>query len=422
MNSKTFPKDLPRSSNVIIYQPFITYGGRIVVLLQLSRYLNSIGITPVWISGSFPGNHEAIATKYSGNAIFDMYTFPLAAILTKLISRILGTESSIVFCNRMISILAPKNSIIVNSSNSVHGFLGKRHKLIHYIHFPRDARFHSSYKCLHTLSKYSILSLNDWKLWYYRQVSKLLIPKRTDLSNCLVLFNSQFTQKSFTEVFDCHPGFKNDSVANKGTILYPTLSNVRSINSSSQLVCKNKKTIISIGRFVEAKGFSSAAKAFIESGLSDMGFNYYIVGHASRVNAYYHKLKAMEVDCSTLHIIPNASYAQLSRLTIEASFLISNNINEPFGLTPLEALASGTLPLLHNSGGQTEIVRNEPLLLFDNIQDAFRKILNLSIQEAVMKELSIKLKKHYESCFDDDINRHKFVSHYLSFVNGCLAK
>jgi glycosyltransferase involved in cell wall biosynthesis len=91
--------------------------------------------------------------------------------------------------------------------------------------------------------------------------------------------------------------------------------------------------------------------------------------------------------------IPNPSDAQVREELGRARFYVFPAVNEHFGMTTPEAMASGAIPFVHNSGGQREIVPDERLRFDDpELLAKFGRLSSLSHAELNM--LRAELKEH----------------------------
>jgi glycosyltransferase involved in cell wall biosynthesis len=84
--------------------------------------------------------------------------------------------------------------------------------------------------------------------------------------------------------------------------------------------------------------------------------------------------------------------------------------NEHFGMTTVEAIASGAIPFVHNSGGQKEIVHNA-ILRFDyaHFFDKFNELQQKNCSE--LKQLRIELSDHVQQFSEE--NAVGKMLHYL---------
>jgi glycosyltransferase involved in cell wall biosynthesis len=76
-------------------------------------------------------------------------------------------------------------------------------------------------------------------------------------------------------------------------------------------------------------------------------------------------------------LIPNISQPYFKKLLKKSKYFIHTRKNEHFGISIAEAIAAGCIPLVHNSGGQKEIVPLDELR-FDSIDEAIEKFKTIS--------------------------------------------
>lgn len=90
----------------------------------------------------------------------------------------------------------------------------------------------------------------------------------------------------------------------------------------------------------------------------------------------------------TLH--ENISRQELTELLSRQKYGIHAQVDEHFGIGIAEMLRAGCVPFLHNSGGQVEIVGNNPALLYSSADDAVARILR------VLRSPELQTKLHHE--------------------------
>jgi len=86
--------------------------------------------------------------------------------------------------------------------------------------------------------------------------------------------------------------------------------------------------------------------------------------------------------------------------------------NEPFGITTVQAIASGCIPVVHNSGGQKEIVPLEKLR-FNDKYNAIDIIKNFNHNEEfkIIKSLQEHIQKYSPKVFEK--NFKQILQNYL---------
>lgn len=94
-----------------------------------------------------------------------------------------------------------------------------------------------------------------------------------------------------------------------------------------------------------------------------------------RQSAYEARLRALvqqHQDWVHLHI--SVPREELARLASNCRYGIHAMRDEHFGIAAAESLLAGSIPFVHASGGQVEIVGRNPALCFDSREDAVQKI------------------------------------------------
>ncbi|WP_436935212.1 glycosyltransferase [Halovenus marina] len=80
---------------------------------------------------------------------------------------------------------------------------------------------------------------------------------------------------------------------------------------------------------------------------------------------------------------------------------------EHFGMVVAEMIAGGTIPFVHNSGGQTDIVLNDDRLIYDDVEEAVQKakkvIGDSSLQQELAKMLTESVHRFSKQTFQQQI-------------------
>ncbi|MFB6185270.1 MAG: glycosyltransferase family 4 protein, partial [Halobacteriaceae archaeon] len=80
---------------------------------------------------------------------------------------------------------------------------------------------------------------------------------------------------------------------------------------------------------------------------------------------------------------------------------------EHFGMVVAEMIAGGTIPFVHNSGGQTDIVLNDDRLIYDDVEEAVQKakkvIGDSSLQQELAKMLTDSVHRFSKQTFQQQI-------------------
>ena len=99
----------------------------------------------------------------------------------------------------------------------------------------------------------------------------------------------------------------------------------------------------------------------------------------------------------------NASSSELEKIHSASQFFLHTMREEPFGISTVEAILNGCIPVVHNSGGSAEIVGNEQLV-FDNNNEAIKNLnyvsnLDKEIQIQIISDLKSRIRKYDELNF-----------------------
>lgn len=368
---------------VAIFQNTITGGGRIKVLVEIIKVLNDLNIVPdiftFRVNPSFPK--------------FPNLNFGIRKIT--FFSKGLG-EIKMPLLNLNMRRFENEYDLFINSNNSLL-FAPVKIPTIAYIHFPREAR---------VLSEFVSLSFPDGekvsqKNFFYRAYRKFLqklYSFRYIPDNHTVITNSEYTKNMFLKVY---PGGSKNEIQ----VIYPPVN----IGDWKTEINLKDNTVTSLGRFSEDKRQLEQIK--IAEALPDIKFN--IIGFVGDKSSksYYEKCRqyVTEKKVSNVSLYPNLSPGDTKEKLQKSKYFIHSLRNEPFGISTVEAIAAGCIPIVHNSGGQREIVIFEELR-FLNIDDAiskFKKLATLNavpmskkLQKQVWKYDTSEFRKHIKKCFD----------------------
>lgn len=170
----------------------------------------------------------------------------------------------------------------------------------------------------------------------------------------LIIYNSQFTKKECEKYWNI-----------RGEVVYPPV-NIKAFGSSIK-----KKQIVSVGRFSgylkeKKHGFMiNSFKKIIDSKKGE-GWSFHLAGGAQDGDApYIEELKKI-ASGYPVYIYPNFPFENLKKLYSESVIYwhatgfgeTDPSKMEHFGITTVEAMASGCIPVVVNLGGQKEIIEN----------------------------------------------------------------
>ncbi len=330
---------------VAIFQNTITGGGRMVVVNEMIRVLNSRGVVP-----------DVYTLRVNRN-----YVKPsdLQFEIHKMLNFVYGFyELKIVFLNFIMNLVCRNYDLLINSNNSFL-YTPKFTPTISYVHFPRKYRVLLT---THSLG-FPDLPFIDVKLIekLKRRIMQVLY-KHSYISGCEeVIANSRFTAECISKVYPSH-NIRDIKV------LYPPVSRV--------VLTKEKEDfVLTLGRYCDEKRQLEQIK--IAQVCPSVRFC--IAGFVGdKVSKHYFEECKKFVHENNLHnveLLTNVSIADKKLLLRKARYFLHTQRNEPFGLAVAESIMNGCIPLVNDSGGPRELVPYDNLR-FNGIEEAKEKIVN----------------------------------------------
>ncbi len=221
-----------------------------------------------------------------------------------------------------------------------------------------------------------------------------------------IIVNSQFTKK----VIDKTLG------TDRSKVIYPPIS-------VSEFSPKEKEqTILNVGRFASpshSKRQDVLIKAFkqlIDSGLD--GWKLELVGGKKGSDSIINSLKnqargyPIEFDVNPDFKKLKEHYSRASIYWHAAGFEVDADINpesvEHFGMTTVEAMASGCVPVVIDKGGQPEIITQDTGFLWTTLSDLKRETLKLIANATLREQVSQKAQKRAQQFSYDNFKKRAF--------------
>jgi len=170
---------------------------------------------------------------------------------------------------------------------------------------------------------------------------------------------------------------------------------------------KKQKAILSVGRFFpehhnkkQLEMVETFKQLCDQHSLEMEGYQLYLAGGLSPKKEHQDYMRAIEASAKgyPVHILPNIGYDQLRQLFAQSTFfwhaagMGEDEARHPekfehFGITTVEAMAAGCVPIVINKGGQREIIRDKiDGYLFDSLEQLKQITL-----DAVQGRLDLKL-------------------------------
>ena len=377
-----------------IVQNKIIYGGRLSVIVGIIEVLNQRGLVPDLITFQTKISSDGIFRKYGRQIKFKIR--PINCTLSKI-----PGEANILAFNLALHRVYKQYHYFINSNNTTF-LMPSKLPILSYIHFPRIARLKSTDLSIH-------LPNGPHKQW--RNPSSAIVKFIGILysfhrikNNNYVVTNSKFSRLCLQYYY---PAYKRDI-----PVISPPVGKsndlVSSFNERANIVC-------SIGRFCPEK--NQLGQIRLAEQLPDWKFN--LIGYADEKSTY---LKDCEryVNMKRINNVKFEVNVPLKRkyeLLRQAKFFIHPNINEPFGISTAESILNGCLPLVHDSGGQREIVPFDDLRFndLDEIPGMLRKFSNSDIH---YDQLQKHLIRHCREHFSFQVFREKMAAQINHFESA----
>ena len=207
-----------------------------------------------------------------------------------------------------------------------------------------------------------------------------IVPSVNPLKN----FAKRILKQNFYKSYDCFisiSSFTDEWLKkywpkiDKSTVIYPPVFNNADLRGRYD-ESKKRNIILSVGRFfVEGhnKKQLEMVKFFVENRDRFPGYEYHLIGNVRNFTkdmAYLAEIKKLAARTGNVFIHENCPYGELQRLYMEAKifwhatgFGVSEEKEpekmEHFGITTVEAMSYGAVPVVINKAGQKEIVEQE---------------------------------------------------------------
>ena len=221
----------------------------------------------------------------------------------------------------------------------------------------------------------------------------------------LAVCNSKFTE-----------GFIKKEWPFKTTVIYPP------VDISKIKPLKKKNYILSVGRFAsftKAKKHEEMIKTFIRlcRNKEMKGWSLHLVGSVEGDEGYIDELKEL-AGKNPVFFYPNLSFDRLVALYGQSTiYWHASGFGEDdptkmehFGITTVEAMAGGCVPIVINSGGQPEIVENNKSgMLWSNLSELGQKTLQIVNNNKLWSKLSNNARKR-SNLFSKNYFKEKILS------------
>src|SRR6267143_303695 len=173
-------------------------------------------------------------------------------------------------------------------------------------------------------------------------------------------------------------------------------------------VKSRENLVVTIGRIVPEKRFH----LFIELARIVPKTRFVAIGSLSdETSAYYDQLKKSAPENVSFVLSP---LRKVRDILGRALAYVQCAEDEHFGITIVEAMAAGCVPIVHDSGGPKEIVTSDVGFRWSNLSVAARQIVMLAENDSLRRELSatasVRARQFRPEVFESEMTRILTVS------------
>jgi len=339
------------TKRVAFIQNRLQFGGRFQVVVHMIKVLNALNITPDFLCFASRFTVADAQKRYGSDLNFNIKTIG--------INYKVPFEWNILLFNKVVSKHVSAYDLVINHNNTSF-FYSAKIPTLSYVHFPRKARLLASEKSIHFPEgqKKSLFDIGSDAL---KMAHFAYHKNSTILSNDRQVANSIFTKEALLKAY---PNFNGDV-----EVIYPPVEKV-----VLQKFEKKPNLVVSLGRFSPDK--RQMEQIEIASKCPELEF--VLMGFINS-KTYFEQCqqRISELKLTNVHLLGDAPKEEVNSILASASFFLHNLRNEPFGITAVQGIQAGCIPLVHNSGGQKEVVPDSDLR-YDTIPEAVQKLGNLT--------------------------------------------
>lgn len=212
--------------------------------------------------------------------------------------------------------------------------------------------------------------------------------------------NSAWTADLFNSLYVIRP-----------RVIYPPALVTRGTTAAG--TAKWRNGILCIGRLRSDKLFEEAIAVTKRLWEKDSTFHLNIVGEGD--GPYADRIMHIADTSPYVTLHRDVSRRRLTELLQENTYGLHMRREEHFGLAPAEMVSAGLIVLVHDSGGQREVVGERKELLFKDVDEASDKLMRLVQDKKLRDELVKFLRKHSELFHPD-----RFCVEVRQIVAACL--
>ena len=236
------------------------------------------------------------------------------------------------------------------------------------------------------------------KIYFYPYKNYLRSSKRT-LANKLILANSQFTAQAIKSEFGKEPH-----------VLYPPISNSFLTKDKAKKIGPRENNVITVARICKEKNLG-IIPYIVQSTRNDISFT--IIGLLDSdyiLHSLQRLIKKLKIS-NRIKILTNINRDKLRQCLLGSKVYFHPVINEHFGVSIVEAMSLGCVPIVHDSGGPMEFVPKT--LRFKNILEAAEKI------EQAIDDWSPTQSIEFAN-YSNKFSEKNFSERFMNLFNSCF--
>ncbi|MCO5191966.1 MAG: glycosyltransferase [Anaerolineae bacterium] len=381
---------------VAICQPKIILGGRLRVIVAIVELLNELGIVPDMVTSAFNFRPNEIAVHYDRDVALNW------RMVTQRRLRGVHEEFYIWQFNRRLATISADYDLLIHTGNSLM-FLPDHPASISYVFFPRKYRMNSPLRSIH-LPDSKVKPLTRFGM--QRTLQRAVMRRHPLATPHHVISMTHFTAAALRAVYP---------ELGELPVVYPPVA----LPTGATLPpAQRDAMVVTMGRFARDK--RQLDQIALAARLPELPFH--MIGfvddaaYFARCRRAVHEYKANNV---TLH--PNLLRSEAEALMRRSRYFLHTLINEPFGLTAVNAIALGCIPLVHDSGGQRETTP-EPQLRYQALDHVPAMIERLEAQDsAETAALMHCLQTHVRANFSEAQFRAHMSAELAPYLVGGTA-
>jgi len=217
-------------------------------------------------------------------------------------------------------------------------------------------------------------------------IKNLLAPIDIWLANKAdaVIANSKFSLEMIQHIYGIDES--------KLSVAYPGVSDAFLVQKPET---SREHTVVTVSRLSKFKNIDFLIKTFVKfAEQRKEAWHLHVVGDGEEKKSLERLVSSLNAQ-SFIHLAGQLSDQKLSGLLRASTFYLSAAVDEPFGISLVEAQASGAIVIAHNSGGPKETIINDKTgKLVDHLDS---ELYVQAMNESLIKNLAVKLSKNAHS-------------------------